>query len=108
MTSADQAAAQAQLGFPFTFSGFAPTVNLVAPGQSYGDRIRQWDLAAKKIIPMSGRRLTLGIDIYNVLNNNVTLMFNQTFTPAIPTGSYLAPTSYMNPRVFRLNAEFAW
>ena len=65
------------------------------------------DLAAKKIFPMGAQRLTVGLDMYNLLNNNVTLAFNQTFNPALP-GGYLAPTSYMNPRVFRLNAEFSW
>ena len=32
--------------------------------------------------------------------------FNQTF--ATGAAGWLAPTSYMNPRVFRLNAEFAF
>ncbi len=39
----------------------------------YGDRIRQLDFAIKKVIPISGRRLTVGLDLYNVMNNNVTL-----------------------------------
>jgi outer membrane receptor protein involved in Fe transport len=51
-------------------------------------------------------RLTFGVDIYNITNNNVTLRFNQTFVPN--TAGWQAPTQYMNPRVFRLNAEFAW
>ena len=106
LTPADQAAAEAQVGHTLTGSGVY-TVNLVSPGDSYGDRITQWDLAAKKIFPLGGQRLTVGLDVYNMLNNNVTLAFNQTFNPALPIG-YLAPTSYMNPRVFRLNAEFSW
>jgi hypothetical protein len=40
------------------------------------------------------------------LNNNVTIGFNQTFVPNTP--GWQSPTSYMNPRVFRLNAEYAW
>ena len=44
--------------------------------------------------------------MYNLANNNVTLAFNQTFATGV--AGWLAPTSYMNPRVFRLNAEFAW
>jgi hypothetical protein len=83
-----------------------PTINLVTPGTLYGDRIRQLDLSAKKIIRFAGRRLTVGADLYNVANNNVTLAFNQTFS-ATSTG-WLTPTTYMNPRVVRLNAEFAW
>jgi outer membrane receptor protein involved in Fe transport len=72
----------------------------------YGDRIRQWDFSAKKIIRLGGQRLTVGADIYNLLNNNVTLAFNPTFIPNEP--GWQSPSTYMNPRVFRLNAEYAW
>jgi carboxypeptidase family protein len=105
LAAADTAAAAAQLGRALTAVG-PPTVNLIAPGTLYGDRIRQIDFAAKKVIRLADRRLTVGVDVYNVMNNNVTLAFSQTFSPT-STG-WLTPTTYMNPRVVRLNAEFAW
>ena len=80
MTAADQAAAAAQIGRPLTATG-AVTVNLVAPGEVYADRVRQLDFSAKKIIRFGGQRLTVGVDIYNLLNDNVTLAFNQTLRP---------------------------
>ena len=82
------------------------TVNLLSPGELYGPRVRQWDFAAKKIIRFGDQRLTLGADIYNLLNNNVTLGFTGGFVPNV--AGWQTPTTYMNPRVFRLNAEFAW
>jgi hypothetical protein len=105
LTAADQAAAAAQIGRPLTTAG-ALQVNLLQPGILYGSRVRELDFTVKKIIRMSGNRLTVGLDIYNLANNNVTLAFNQTFATGV--AGWLAPTSYMNPRVFRLNAEFAW
>ena len=42
----------------------------------YGERIRQWDFAVKKIFRFSGQRLTVGADFYNMMNSNVTLAFN--------------------------------
>jgi hypothetical protein len=105
MTATDLAAAATQLGRPLT-AVTPPTINLTAPGTLYSDRVRQLDLSAKKIIHISSRRLTVGVDLYNLLNNNVTLAFNQAFS-ATSTG-WLTPTTYMNPRVVRLNAEFAW
>ena len=105
LTAADQAAAAAQIGRPLTTTG-PLMVNLLAPGALYGDRVRQLDLSAKKIIRFSRERLTVGVDLYNLLNNNVTLLFTPTFVANVP--GWRAPTSYMNPRVFRLNAEFAW
>jgi hypothetical protein len=110
LSASDLASAAAQLGRPLTNT--APQVNLLAPGEVYGDRIRQWDFSAKKIIRFGSQRLTLGADIYNLLNNNVTLAFNPTFVPtapgATPSGSWPGTSGYMNPRVFRLNAEFSW
>jgi hypothetical protein len=105
LTAADRAAAEAQLRRPLTTTGNI-TVNVLAPGQQYGPRVRQWDLAAKKIFRVADSRLTVGVDVYNVTNNNVTLGFSNTFAPGV--GGWQTPTSYMNPRVFRLNAEFAF
>ena len=105
MNAADLAAAAAQLSRPLT-AVTAPTINLVPPGTLYGDRIRQLDVSAKKIIRFAGRRLMVGVDLYNLANNNVTLAFNQAFSPT--TTGWLTPTTYMNPRVVRLNAELAW
>ena len=105
LSAADQAAAAAQIGRPLTTTGTI-TVNLVAPGDLYGPRIRQLDLSAKKIIRFGGQRLTVGADFYNLANNNVTILFNGTFVPNV--AGWQSPTSYMNPRVVRLNAEFSW
>jgi hypothetical protein len=105
LNPADQAAAAAQIGRPLTTTG-ALTVNLLSPGQLYGERIRQWDFAVKKIIRLGGQRLTVGADLYNLTNSNVTLGFNPTFV--VGSTNWPGTTTYMNPRVVRLNAEFAW
>ena len=103
--AADLDNAAAQIGRPLTTTG-ALQVNLLQPGNTYGERIRQWDMSVKKIIRFSGQRLTLGVDFYNLTNSNVSLAFNQTFVPGTPGWGF--PTSYMNPRVIRLNAEYSW
>ena len=45
LSAADQAAAAAQIGRPLTATGGPFTVNLLAPGQTYGDRVRQLDVS---------------------------------------------------------------
>jgi hypothetical protein len=105
LSAADLAAAAAQIGRPLTV-GAPITVNLLAPGQVYGDRVRQLDLSVKKILRFGGQRATVGLDMLNLLNNNVTLAFNQTYVPT--TTGWLTPTTYMNPRVFRLSGEYSW
>jgi hypothetical protein len=105
-----QAVAQ-QIGRPMTGGPFI-NVNLITPGTLYGgapgfaDRNRQIDLSLKKIIRLGSQRLTAGLDIYNLANSNTVLFYNTTYVPNV-TG-WQTPLAYMNPRVFRLAAEFAW
>jgi hypothetical protein len=109
LTAADIASATAQLGRPL--SNTAPQVNLVSPGQVYGPRIRQIDFSAKKYFRFGGQRVMVGADIYNLLNNDVTLAFNPTFVPGAAGGTqsvWPGTSGYMNPRVFRLAAEYSW
>lgn len=105
LTAADQAAIATQIGRPMTVAGQLQ-VNLLAPGALYGPRVRQLDFAAKKIIRFGSQRMTFGVDLYNLANNNVTLGFNPVIVPG--AAGWQSPTSYMNPRVVRLNAEYAW
>jgi len=58
------------------------------------------------VIRFGSQRLTAGVDIYNAMNNSVTLVYNYTYSPT--SAGWLQPTTYMNPRVFRLNAEYSW
>jgi len=89
-----------------TLSGGPFTVNLNTPGTFYPGRNRQLDLTFKKILRVGGQRLMGGLDIYNVMNENTILFYNTTFNPTV-TG-YRTPFAYMNPRVFRLAAEYSW
>ena len=98
-----QAVAQ-QIGRNLTGGPF--TVNLVEPGTFYPGRNRQLDLTFKKIVRLGGQRLMGGLDIYNVMNQNTILFYNTVFVPGV-TG-YRTPFAYMNPRVFRLAAEYSW
>ena len=110
LTAADIASIASQIGRTPTVTA-GTTVNLIGPGQVYGPRIRQVDISAKKSIRFESQRLTLGVDIYNLMNNNVTLAFNPTFvlpTPANPNPVWPGTSGYMNPRVFRLAAEYSW
>ncbi len=100
-----------QIGRPLTGGPFV-NVNLITPGTLYGgapnfaDRNRQIDLSLKKIIRLGDRRFTAGLDIYNLANSNTVLFYNTTYVPNV--AGWQTPLAYMNPRVFRLAAEFAW
>jgi hypothetical protein len=81
------------------------TVNLVAPGTMYGDRINQLDFRVAKSLKFGRMRSTFGLDIYNTLNSNAVLTYNNAF---VPGGSWLQPISILTPRIFRLGAEFTF
>ena len=60
-------------------SGNAPnvTVNLVAPGTMYGDRINQLDFRVAKILKFGRSRTMIAMDVYNALNSSAVLDLQQ-------------------------------
>ena len=92
-----------------TVSGGATTVgvDLVAPGQVWGDRVNEIDLRFAKILKFGRTRSTVGLDVYNLLNSNAVLTYNQTFNPAVLSGpgSWLQPQSVLTPRFFKVSAQ---
>ena len=85
-------------------SGNAPnvTVNLVAPGTMYGDRINQLDVRGSKILKLGASRTMIALDVYNTLNSSAVLTYNPAF---VPGGTWLQPLAFMAPRAFRITAE---
>jgi len=55
---------------------------------------------------VNSQRFTFGLDIYNLGNVNTTLGFSPTFVPN--AAGWQAPTSYVNPRVFRLAFDYSF
>ena len=47
-------------------------------------------------------RYNVGVDIFNLINSNRTLTYNQTYSP---TGSWLTPQSVLSPRFVKLSAQ---
>ena len=50
----------------------------------------------------------VGVDIYNIMNRAPILTYNQTFVlpnATNPNGSWLTPTSVLQPRFFKISAQ---
>jgi hypothetical protein len=77
------------------------TVNLVAPGDVWGDRVNEVDLRVAKILRFGRTRTNVGLDLYNVFNSSAVLNSNQTF---IPNGSWLRPTLVLTSRFAKVSA----
>jgi len=99
------AAAALSLGRPL--SGNAPnvTVNLIEPGTLYGNRINQLDLRIAKLLRFNGTKTMVGIDLYNALNTDAILTYNNTF---VPGGTWLQPLTVVTARMLRFSAEFTF
>ena len=75
------------------------TLNVLTPSEMYGDRVNQLDLRVAKSLRFGRARTLLGVDIYNVFNDNAGLTYNTAFAANWPR-----PTSILLSRFLRLNA----
>jgi len=88
-------------------SGDAPnvTVNLLAPGTRFGDRINQLDFRTAKTLKFGRSRTLVALDIYNALNSSAVLTYNNSF---VAGGTWLQPLTILTPRFFRITAELVF
>ena len=61
-----------------------------------------------KILKFGRTRANVGIDLYNLFNSAAVLTYNQAFvlpTSANPNGSWLTPTSVLQPHFIKISAQ---
>jgi len=68
------------------------------------------DLSLKYKPSFAKDRLTLGVDVFNILNASIATEVNELaeYDDGETRPDYLAPTVLQTPRYVRLSAEFAW
>ena len=84
------------------------TVNLVKPGEVWGDRLNEVDFRVGKNLRLGRNRGLVALDLYNLMNSNSAITNNQTFNPAVTTGSaaWLSPTAVMTARIAKITVQF--
>src|SRR5262245_57775888 len=92
----------AALGRPANIAGTVQAINLIAPGEVWGDRINEIDFRVAKVLRFGRTRTNVGVDIFNLINSNRTLTYNQTYSP---TGTWLTPQSVLSPRFVKVSAQ---
>jgi hypothetical protein len=100
-TNAWIAAGPQPLGRPLTGASNV-TVNLIPPATLWGERQNNIDLRIAKILQFGTTRTQIGVDSYNLLNNDVVTGYNQGF---VPGGAWLIPTATMPARYARISAQ---
>jgi len=92
----------AALGRPVNIAGTTQSINLLTPGEMWGDRINEIDLRVAKVLRFGRTRTNVGVDVFNLINSNKTLTYNQTYSP---TGTWLTPQSVLSPRFVKVSAQ---
>ena len=65
-----------------------------------------------KIFPFADKRVTVGVDIYNLFNHDAIRTYQTTYTldnaatPAVEVNNYGVPTALLSPRFTRLQVTF--
>ncbi len=80
------------------------TVNLVAPGTLFGDRLNQTDVRIGKILKIGRVRNVVSFDLYNVFNANPVLSENTAYRNASITG-WRIPTSILPARFVKVSLQ---
>jgi len=89
------------LGRPLPGGAANVTINLLNPGDMYRDRINLLDVRIAKTLRFSGKRLNVGLDVFNAFNSNVVLNSNNTYGT-----SWQTPTSIQAARQAQFSAKF--
>ena len=79
-------------------------MNIVEPGVLLRRSRQRNRSSVRQNLRSSGKtRTTVGVDIYNLLNSDAILSYNQAF---IAGGAWLMPTSEMSARFAKLSLQF--
>ena len=100
--AAPNSAVEPSLGRHLSGNAANATINLIAPGTRYGDRINEVDLRIGKRLHVGGARTLLALDVYNALNASAVLTYDSTF---VPGNAWLQPLTILTPRFFKLTAQ---
>jgi hypothetical protein len=85
-------------------------VNLVREGELWPEeRVNQVDMRFAKIFRFGGKRLDVGMDLYNLFNTSDGTGFDQSYDYGVASGGqFLQPTTIVSPRFLRFNVTFNW
>jgi hypothetical protein len=97
-----------------TFAATTWSVPLFLNNELFGDRVTTWDMKLAKNIRFKGKRLNVGVDVYNLFNSDAITQYNTTYTAnAAGTGpaannAWGQPITLVSPRFVRLQIQAAF
>jgi hypothetical protein len=97
---ATTASIQPSLGRPLSGGAANATINVVAPGTMYGNRMNELDFRLSKILPFRKTRTTISLDLYNALNNSVVTSLSSNYA------NWQQPQGILPARLAEISARF--
>jgi hypothetical protein len=91
---------QPSLGRPLSASAQNVTINMLLPGDIYGDRVNQFDMRLGKTVRFGARRAMINLDIYNVINRSPVMQENAAYQV------WRTPQRIMDARLFKISGQF--
>ena len=98
------------------------TVDLLQTGDLYGEGIRLWDLNFSKNLRIAGKRLNVGVNIYNLFNSDAATSYENDYivfrqadgswandnpaTPDVEVNPWGQITGITTPRFMRFTVSF--
>ena len=92
-----------ELGRPLSGGAQTTFVNVVEPGDLYGDRINQVDFRVAKALRFGRTRTNVGLDLFNIFNASPVSTYNQSYVQI--GASWLQPTSIIGARIAKLSVR---
>ncbi len=80
------------------------SVQLIEPGQVYGDMLFQTDLRLSKRVKLGRFRVRGDVNLYNVFNSNFASTLNSNFSTSA-SNQFLRPTNVLQGRLFKIDAQ---
>jgi hypothetical protein len=65
------------------------TINLLDTGDMYTERTNNWDVTIRKNIRFAGKRFNIGVDVYNLLNDDAATAYNTNYAATYQNGSWV-------------------
>jgi len=85
------------------------TINLLTPSMLYPiERRTQLDMRFAKILRFGRTRYDVGVDLYNLTNDNAVLTYDETYQYTDNGATWLTPLSITQPRLARFNVTVSF
>ena len=65
--------------------------------------MNQLDFRVGKVLRFGGQRANVSLDLFNALNADTVLTYNQAFTPG---GAWLVPTTVLTARTAKITVQY--